>query len=239
MKEKALDNFYLVSLLLIIVTYTIFSGQTDYKQNPWLLTIEQYAIFFSYLFTVRRWFYSMVGKIERTSQWYIVNDGYIPLFEALSGLFLAIIEIIQLFIGILKGNISLHRIIFFLFGVLILWTRYKGFVDESDNCPPDEEQTDIPSDAGVDTVAVIIKCGTTGIVVDSDMMMHYWKYEYEYRVPGKDKIKKHRDTISFLGSAWGNWFGKYDVGFKFPIRYNKYSPKKHIRLHKFDCSLNT
>lgn len=150
------DNFYLISLVLITITYTIISGQIDHRENPWLLTIEHFAIFFSCLFTVRRWFYSFTGKIQRIAYWFIVNDGYIPLLEGLSGLFLAIIEMIQIFKGIFNGSISLHRIIFFLFGVSIFRTRYKSFRDGSDNSPPDEEQTYIPSDAGADTVAVVI-----------------------------------------------------------------------------------
>jgi len=90
-----------------------------------------------------------------------------------------------------------------------------------------------------DTTAVIISCDTTqkGLDLnecDSDIVYHYWIYEYEYRVPGKDEIRKHTDKVQFTASVFGRWFEKYHEGTRFPIRYDKADPTRHIRLDDFE-----
>jgi len=91
---------------------------------------------------------------------------------------------------------------------------------------------------GVDTEATVVALWSTreGLSEseDSDMLMHYWTYEYEYSLPGTDEIKKHQETINFIASGYGIWFEKYPIGFKFPIRYDKTLPSKHIKLNNFD-----
>lgn len=90
----------------------------------------------------------------------------------------------------------------------------------------------------VSAEAVVVSYGTEAIPnledCDSEFGLYYWYYEYEYCVPGTDEIRKHRDRIEFSGSCWGRWFEKYDKGFRFPVRYNKDDPTRHIRLHNFD-----
>ena len=90
-----------------------------------------------------------------------------------------------------------------------------------------------------DAEAVIVSCGTSrkGLDLedcDSDITMHYWVYEYEYCVPGTNEIRKHRDKIKFTASAFGRWFEKYHENFKFPVRYDKAQPHRHIRLDNFE-----
>ena len=90
----------------------------------------------------------------------------------------------------------------------------------------------------VSAEAVVVSCGEESIPAsedcDSEFCLYYFNYEYEYRVPGTDEIRKHRDKVKFSGSVWGGWLTKYDIGFRFPIRYNKDDPTRHIRLHNFD-----
>ncbi len=89
-----------------------------------------------------------------------------------------------------------------------------------------------------DTEAVVIECGVTGEGITngagSNMIGHYWIYEYEYRLPGTSETKKHRDKIQFVASGYSPWLSKYPRGFRFPVRYSKVDPPHHIRLHEFD-----
>lgn len=97
-----------------------------------------------------------------------------------------------------------------------------------------------PDESGlfVDTEAVVIDqdASKEGLdkTADSDELFFRWLYEYEYLVPGSDRMMKHRDKIEFYASVFGHWFSKYPNGFRFPIRYNKNVPTQHVRLHEFD-----
>lgn len=235
MREDISDNIWFLILAVIIISYSAFLGLKDcWKETlSWGLIIESFAVFFAWNFAMER--LRLFCRINGVLQLFMLNRGNAPFSEAFTAFVLVVVEVMQLFKGI-----TLYRTIFLLYGILMLWIRYdtvpylinrfRGIYD----CYPPERNTVIPPDAGAETVAVVTDCGTEGKVVDSDMILHYWIYRYEYRVPGKDKIKKHFDIISFLGSGWGSWFEKYNVGFRFPIRYNRYCPKEHIRLHNFD-----
>lgn len=223
----------------------------------WLLVIESFAVFFSSVSAIKRFVYHILGGIREL---YDLDKGYTPFLEIFSGLIIVIAQVILLFKG---AKISLNWSIIFFYGILVLWLRYdiityivnrlKGksgsyagrnvvseFQYNTDNSFKIKEVTgktisaESSSEPGEDAVAVVIKCGTTGNVEDSDMIIHYWVYEYEYRMFGSNKIRKHQDVIEFWASGYGQWFQKYDVGFKFPVRYNEYLPKQHIRLHNFD-----
>lgn len=223
----------------------------------WIVIAEPFAVYLSSVYLIERFIYRILGGIREL---YDLDKGYTPFFEILFGLIIVVGQIVLVFKGV---KISWYRSIIFLYGILILRLRYdvityivnrlKGksgsyaarhvvreFSYHTDNSVKIKEVTgkaisaESSSEPGEDAVAVVIKCGTTGNVEDSDMIIHYWIYEYEYRMFGSNKIRKHQDVIEFWASGYGEWFQKYDVGFRFPVRYNEYLPKQHIRLHNFD-----
>jgi hypothetical protein len=101
-----------------------------------------------------------------------------------------------------------------------------------------QELKNNPRAYGVEAEAIVVDCGSTrkGLPEweDSDMAFHFWTYEYEYRDPNTGETQKYQDTLIFTASIWGTWFTKYNVGFRFQVRYHKRVPSVHILLHNFD-----